>query len=111
METTRKVVNAKREKETGLVVETSLEIRLFNNEGNLRDRTFMNAELEGDASAEDFIPFDELTVEKLMEWTVGKLGEEAIAEKEQELIQTEQDRIAQQEAEVYADGLPQSNED
>lgn len=40
----KKVVSAKREKETGLVTETTLELRLFNDQGNLRDRVFMNAE-------------------------------------------------------------------
>lgn len=106
MTTQRNLVNAKRYKDTGLVVETTLEIRLFNEEGNLRDRRFMNAELQGDPSDPDFIPFDELTQEQVLQWTVDTLGEEAIAAKEQELIDREQARIDAASQDPFATGLP-----
>lgn len=110
METQKRIVDAKRVKETGLVVETSLEIRLFNDENNLVDRAFMNAQLDGEPSAEDFIPFEDLTVEKLMEWTVSKLTQEAIDAKEQELTDRYNERVQEQEENPFENGLPNVEE-
>ena len=102
----KKVVNAKREKETGLVIETTLELRLFNDKGNLRDRVFMNVEHQGDLNSPDFIPFEELTKAQILQWTLDVLGEQAIAAKEQELIDREQARIDAASQEQFVDGLP-----
>jgi hypothetical protein len=102
----KQIVNAKREKQTGLVIETTLELRLFNDQGNLRDRIFMNAELQGDANSPDFIPFEELTKAQILQWTLDVLGEQAIAAKEQELIDREQARIDAAAQEQFVDGLP-----
>ena len=106
MTTQRSVVNAKRYKDTGLVVETTLEIRLVNDEGKLRDRGFMKAEHQGDVNDPDFIPFEELTKAELMQWTVNVLSEQTIAAKEQELINREQTRIDAAAQDLFANGLP-----
>jgi len=107
MEVKRNLVNAVRERDTGLVVETTLELRLFDDQGHVRNRIFIDAYLEGDPNDPNFIPFEDLSNEIVMQWTLNELGESAIVEKEDELISLEQQKNSRDLSYPYIEELPE----
>lgn len=108
MRTERHIIDTVRNTDNGLVTETTLEIKAFDSSDRYAHRGFMKAQLQGDPEADDFIPFNELTEENLLNWTIDQLTEESIADKEQELLAWVSNREQEQSQATTSDGLPSS---
>jgi hypothetical protein len=76
METNWKVLNLKRVASNGLVTEA---VYVMNFElKEQKERHIGVLKLTGDETSDDFIPFEELTEEKVLEWVKAELGNEKI---------------------------------
>ena len=78
MNKTFKIANMKRTPDAGVVVKV-VYIMEFEYNG-ISDRHVGSIELAGDASAPDFIPFEDLTEEIVIDWVKAELGEAKLAE-------------------------------
>jgi len=78
MNKTFKIANMKRTPDEGVVVNVVYIIEFEYN--GISDRHVGSVELVGDASAPDFIPFEDLTEEIVIDWIKAELGEAKLAE-------------------------------
>ena len=78
MTTNWNIVNLKRNPSTGLVFEVIYSIS-FELE-NEKETIFKILNLEGDETDSNFIPFENLTLEIVLDWVQSTLGEEKITD-------------------------------
>lgn len=104
METNWKILNLKREVDNGLVIEVTY-VMNFKLQGE-SDRKIGVIKLEGDENDPNFIPFEELTEEIVLDWVKSELGQEEIDNiKTQHQTRLEK-KIHKKLNPEYLDGLP-----
>lgn len=99
-----KIINTERKPDTGLItrltyiVNFSLEEYKFRHVGSI--------DLERDPTSEEFISFEELTEEILLDWVKTSIGEQKIAEIESGIKLHLEERKHNDENPEYLVGLP-----
>ena len=104
METTWKILNLKRKPNTGLVIEVTY-VMNFDLNGE-KDRNIGMIELVGDENDPNFVLFEELTEEIVLNWVKGDLGEEKIQEIENRFQLNLEERIERKANPEFLQGLP-----
>ena len=107
METTFKIANLKRKPVSGLVFEVTY-VMNFKLE-NQMDRKVGLLTLEGDETDPNFVPFDQLTEEMVINWVKDSLGEEQIDAIKLEYQTILQQRIDKQKNPEFLTGRPWGN--
>jgi hypothetical protein len=108
METNWKILNLKRVPSNDLVTQVSYVIN-FKLE-NQEDRHIGSIELEGDVTDPNFIPYENLTEAKVLEWVKSSIGEEKITELETSFSTRLQERIDRINNPEFLQGTPWSRE-
>lgn len=104
MQIEKKLVRCERTKDTGLVVKAVMALNCLDKNKYI-DRTLIGCDFDGDPKSPNFIPFDDLTVQEIIDWIVAKKGVEFIEEKEEALLL----RVSNREKNPYIDGLPKQD--
>ena len=104
METNWKILNLKRKPENGLVIEVTY-VMNFKLEDE-SDRKIGMIKLEGNENDPNFIPFEELTEEVVLDWVKSELGEEKIEEIESHHKSIMEGRIERKANPESLQGLP-----
>ena len=73
---------------------------------NFMDRIVGELDLTGDASAEGFVPYENLTESTILEWVKSSLGEEKVTSIENSLQASVTAQKAATDAETVKSGLP-----
>ena len=107
MTTNWNIVQLKRNPNNGLVFEVTY-IMNFELEGEV-DRKVSVLELEGDINDPNFIPFENLTQENVLDWIQTTLGEATIAEIEAEFKTRLEERINRKNNPQFLTGKPWEN--
>lgn len=104
METNWKIVELKRKPDTGFVFEVTyiMNFKLENHE----DRHVGMIEVGGSPDDPDFIPFDNLTEEIVLNWVKTKLGDTEISRIQSEAQSRLQERIDREANPEFLQGLP-----
>jgi hypothetical protein len=106
METNWKIVNLKRDPNNGLVFEVTYIMNFKLQEES--DRKVGMITLEGDPADKDFVPFEQLTEEIIIDWVKTVLGEEEINKIKSEHETRIQERIDRKNNPEFLQGLPWS---
>ncbi len=106
METNWKIVNLKRDPNNGLVFEVTYIMNFKLQEES--DRKVGMITLEGDPNDKDFVPFEQLTEEIIIDWVKDVLGEEEINKTKSEHETRMQERIDRKTNPEFLQGLPWS---
>lgn len=104
METNWKILNLKREVDNGLVIEVTY-VMNFKLQGE-SDRKIGLIKLEGDENDPNFIPFEELTEEIVLDWVKSELGQEEIDNIKTQYQTRLEERVYKKLNPEYLDGLP-----
>jgi hypothetical protein len=104
METNWKILNLKRLPNNDLVTEVTYVIN-FKLE-NQEDRHIGNVKLEGDINDPNFIPYEDLTEAKVLEWVKSSIGEEKITQLETSFSTRLQERIDRINNPEVLQGIP-----
>lgn len=104
METNWKILNLKRKPSSGLVIEVTYVMNFKLQDES--DRKIGVIELEGDENDPNFVPFEELTEEIVLDWVKSNLGEEKIEEIESKHQSIMEDRIYKKSNPEFLQGLP-----
>lgn len=107
METNWKILNLKRKPNSGLVIEVTYVMNFKLQDES--DRNIGMIELEGDENDPNFVPFEELTEEIVLDWVKSELGEEEMGEIESKHQSIMEDRIYKKANPEFLDGLPWEN--
>jgi hypothetical protein len=104
MTTTWQILNSKRQKTNGLITKISYRclVQLDNNIA----RKIGELELTGDPSSSDFIPYENLTEETLIEWVQSSLGSTEVTAIETALQNNVTALKEAKDAETELNGLP-----
>jgi hypothetical protein len=97
------IENVKRTSSEGLVVKINYNVVAKDKELIANKRG--SVELSGDPNAEDFIPFEDLTRQNLVDWVKANVNVEAI---ENEVDSILQEKVAARSARTLISGLPKS---
>jgi hypothetical protein len=108
MTTTWKIAQLKRKPTTGLVFEVTyiMNFKLQNE----TDRKVGMIEFVGDVNDPNFIPFEDLTEEIVLDWVTTTLGEEEISATETEFEARLQERIDKKNNPEFLTGTPWEQE-
>lgn len=108
MEKNWKIANLKRYPQNGLVFDVTyiINFKLENEE----DRHVGGIELEGNPEDENFIPFEELTEEIVIDWVKETLGEEKLNEIYSNMENRLQERIERKNNPQFLSGKPWDKE-
>jgi hypothetical protein len=104
MTTTWKVAQLKRTPTTGLVIDVTY-IMNFNLEGE-SDRKVGSVTLEGDPTDPNFIPFENLTEEVVLDWVKAAIGEVEVTAIEAQYEQILQEKIDKKNNPEFLVGTP-----
>jgi hypothetical protein len=107
METNWKIANLKRKPEDGLVIEVTW-IMNFDLNGE-KDRKVGMTKLEGDSNDPNFVAYEDLTEEIVLDWIKSELGEEKIENIENEFKTILENRIQKKENPEFLTGKPWGN--
>lgn len=104
MTTTWKIYNLEHETSNGLVIKVTYGC-VVESEGFLNRKVGL-IELTGDPSAPDFVPYEDLTEEIVLNWVKSELGTEAVTEIETSIQNSVQAAIDAAAAKTTQEGLP-----
>ena len=104
MTTTWKIYNLEHETSNGLVIKVTYGY-VVENEGFLNRKVGL-IELTGDPSAPDFVPYEDLTEEIVLNWVKSELGTEAVTEIETSIQNSVQAAIDAAASKTTQEGLP-----
>jgi hypothetical protein len=104
MQTNWKILNSKRNPESGLVIEVTWAMK-FKLDGE-SDRKIGKIKLEGDENDPNFIPFENLTKEIILNWVKSNLGQEKIEEIENQHKSVLETRLKEKSNPEFLLGLP-----
>lgn len=107
MQTDWKIINTKRLPNNDLVTEVTYVIN-FKLE-NEQDRHIGFVKLEGDINDSNFIPYEDLTEAKVLDWVKSKIGEEKITELETSFSNRLQEKIDRVKNPEFLTGIPWQN--
>ena len=107
MQTDWKIINTKRLPNNDLVTEVTYVIK-FKLE-NEQDRHISFVKLEGDINDSNFIPYEDLTEAKVLDWVKSKIGEEKITELETSFSNRLQEKIDRVKNPEFLTGIPWQN--
>lgn len=107
METNWKIANLKRKPEDGLVIEVTW-VMNFDLNGE-KDRKVGMIKLEGDSNDPNFVAYENLTEEIVLDWVKSELGEEKIENIENEFKTILENRIQKKENPEFLTGKPWVN--
>lgn len=107
MQTNWKIINTKRLPNNNLVTEVTYVIN-FKLE-NEQDRHIGNVKLKGDINDPNFIPYENLTEIKVLEWVISSIGTEKITELETSFSTRLQERIDKVKNPEFLTGVPWEN--
>jgi hypothetical protein len=107
MQTDWKIINTKRLPNNDLVTEVTYVIN-FKLE-NEQDRHIGFVKLEGDINDSNFIPYEDLTEAKVLDWVKSKIGEEKITELETSFSNRLQEKIDRVKNPEVLTGVPWKN--
>lgn len=104
METKWKILELKRKPDNGLVFEVTyvMNFKLENKE----DRQIGVIRLEGDPNSPDFVPYENLTEEIVLNWVQSKIGEVKISEIESSFQTRLQEKIDREKNPEFLTGKP-----
>lgn len=108
MKTNWKIFELKRKTDTGLVFEVTYVIN-FELKGK-NDRHIGNLELEGDVNDPNFIPYENLTEEIVLNWIQSELGQDKIDEIQTAVEDRIRERIEREKNPPFKRGLPWNNQ-
>lgn len=104
MKTTWKIYNLEHETSNGLVIKVTYGC-VVESEGFL-NRKVGSIELTGDPKSPDFVAYENLTEEIVLDWVESKLGTEAFTEIETSVQNSVQAAIDAAATETTQEGLP-----
>ena len=102
-----KIINLKRQLESGIVFEVSYLVQT--EKDGVFDRIIGSLPFDGNDGSPDFIKYEDLTEDIVINWIKSTLGEAKIAEIENKLISTIEARIEKINNQTTASGMPWSN--
>lgn len=104
METKWKILELKRKPDNGLVFEVTyvMNFKLENKE----DRQIGVISLEGDPNSPDFVPYENLTEEIVLNWVQSEIGEVKISEIESSFQTRLQEKIDREKNPEFLTGKP-----
>jgi monomeric isocitrate dehydrogenase len=104
METKFRILELKRKPDTGFVIGLTYAIRT-EHEDQI-ERKIGNLKLEEDSESSDFIPFEQLTEETVIDWVKSKVGEEEISKIETELKERIEKKLVKKANPEFLTGKP-----
>jgi hypothetical protein len=104
-----KIINLKRKLESGIVFDVVYMIQ--SEKDGITDRIIGSLPLSGNDNSPDFIKYEDLTEQIVINWVKSTLGEIKVSEIENKLKSTIEARIEKLNNQTIADGTPWSNQD
>lgn len=104
MQTNWNIIQMKRKPDNGLVFEVTyvMNFKLENKE----DRHIGSVVLEGNPEDENFIPYEDLTKEIVLDWIQTELGEQEIQKIQTDMESRLQNRIDKENNPEFLQGIP-----